>query len=122
MKKIVIPTLDGSTISPHFGRAPYFTVVDLDDQGNFVISGKITNTGEHFGGTGKPKDFLLSLNPTALIVKEIGPGALAAFEQAGIEVFKTRAAKVEEAMKDYKDGKLEKCDQGCAHSHGEHHR
>lgn len=33
MEKIAFPTDDGKTISAHFGRAPFFMVVTLDEQG-----------------------------------------------------------------------------------------
>ena len=117
-RKIVIPTLDGLIISSHFGRAPYFAVIELDEHGNVITIEKVQNTSDHFGGNGKPKDLLLALNPTALIVREIGPGALQTFEQMGIPVFKTHANSVEKAVEDYKDNKLQKLDQGCTHSHG----
>ncbi|WP_052465404.1 NifB/NifX family molybdenum-iron cluster-binding protein [Thermotoga profunda] len=121
-KKIVIPTVDGSIISSHFGRAPYFAVVELDEHGNVITIERMQNTSDHFGGSGKPKDFLLALNPTVLIVQEIGPGALQAFEQAGVSVFRTYADNVEGAIRDYKNNELQKLDRGCTHSsHGGHH-
>ncbi len=121
--KIVIPTIDGQTISEHFGRAPYFTIIELDDQANKISTQNIPNTSDHFGGSGKPKDLLLTLNPTALIVHSMGPGALQAFEQVGVPVFRAQSSNVDEALTEYMNGKLERLSQGCSHSsHREHHR
>lgn len=123
VNRIIIPTLDGSTICSHFGRSPYFVVIDMDENGNINDISKLKNTSDHFGGVGKPKDLLLTLNPTVLIVHEIGPGALQAFEQAEIAVFRTNADSIEQAIEDYKNNKLERLSEGCSHSkHGEDHR
>ncbi|MFN4190076.1 MAG: NifB/NifX family molybdenum-iron cluster-binding protein [Pseudothermotoga sp.] len=121
MLRIIVPTLDGSTISSHFGRAPYFAVVDLDENGNVIKIDKLQNRSDHFGGFEKPKDVLLTLNPTALIVQHMGPGALEAFERAGVAVFRTDTHSVEEVIKDYRDNKLEKLTEGCFHSKQEAH-
>ncbi|MFN3284578.1 MAG: NifB/NifX family molybdenum-iron cluster-binding protein, partial [Pseudothermotoga sp.] len=103
MFRIIIPTLDGSIISSHFGKAPYFTVVELDENGNVIKIDKLQNRSDHFGGFEKPKDLLLPLNPTALIVRQMGPGALEAFDRAGVAVFRTNTHSVEEVIKDYRD-------------------
>jgi hypothetical protein len=56
--KVAIPTMGNNGmdeyVSEHFGRAPTFTLVDLDTNKVRVIP----NTSEHLGGTGYPPEIL----------------------------------------------------------------
>ncbi|MGC8972425.1 MAG: NifB/NifX family molybdenum-iron cluster-binding protein [bacterium] len=120
MERIVIPTIDdrgiNARISEHFGRAPYFTVIDLDEQCNVVSVNTIPNTSEHFSGRGRAKDQILTLNPTKVIVYDMGPRALTGFQEAGIAVFRANSELVKDVISAYKEDKLEKLTEGCHHS------
>ena len=45
--RILIPTedQDGKTVAAHFGRAPYFTVLDIDDAGEIQKKDVHPNSG-----------------------------------------------------------------------------
>jgi len=51
--RIVIPVVSesglDSRISEHFGRTPFFAVVDLDEKGQVIEQKTVPNAGEHFG-------------------------------------------------------------------------
>jgi len=109
--RIVIPTEDdaglNSRISDHFGRAPYFTVVEIDEQGNVIRIESIPSKTEHLGGVGKGPDKVLPLGPDAIIVRGMGFRALERFKSAGVKVYRTFAITVREAIELFKGRKLE---------------
>jgi len=119
-ERIVIPTIDNgglsAKVSEHFGRAPYFTVVELDELGNIVTTDTITNTSEHFRGRGTAKDQMLDLNPTAVIVYDMGPRALAGFQEAKVAVLRANAETVKDLISAYKEDRLEELTEGCHHA------
>jgi predicted Fe-Mo cluster-binding NifX family protein len=121
--RIVIPVeneagLD-APVAEHFGRAPFFAVVDLDEKSNIVSVKTEANTGEHVGGTGHPHENILALKPNVIIACGMGPGGLASFQNSGVNVLKTTPTTVAEVVTQYKAGKLEKLTGGCEHAH--HH-
>ena len=106
-------------IAEHFGRAPFFAIVDLDEKGKVASVKTETNTGEHHGGTGHPHENLLALKPNVIVACGMGPGGLASFQNAGVDVLKATATTVKETVAQFKSGKLEKLTGGCEHAH--HH-
>ena len=123
--RIAIPVenQDGleAPIAEHFGRAPFFAVVDLDEKGKVLSVETEANTGEHHGGTGHPHENLLALKPNVIIACGMGPGGLASFQNAGVNVLKATATTVEETVAQFKADKLEKLTGGCEHAHHHHH-
>ncbi|MEM3000424.1 MAG: NifB/NifX family molybdenum-iron cluster-binding protein [Candidatus Bathyarchaeia archaeon] len=123
--RIVIPVenKDGlnAPIAQHFGRAPFFAVVDLDEAGNMVAVETQANTGEHYGGTGHPHETLLALKPSVIVAYGMGPGGLASFGNAGVQVLKAAGKTVKEVITQFKVGKLERLTVGCGHAHHHHH-
>lgn len=85
-KRIVIPVDDklglDAHIAQHFGRAPYFVVVDLDEKNQALNVKTEPNTGEHMGGAGHPHESLLALKPDIIIAFGM--------VQEACKVFKTR--------------------------------
>jgi predicted Fe-Mo cluster-binding NifX family protein len=123
--RIAIPVenQDGlnAPIAEHFGRAPFFAIVDLDEKGKVASVKTEANTGEHHGGTGHPHENLLALNPNVIVAYGMGPGGLASFQNAEVNVLKATAKTVEESVAQFKAGKLEKLTGGCEHAHHHHH-
>jgi predicted Fe-Mo cluster-binding NifX family protein len=115
--RIVIPTLNESgldaQLSEHFGRAPYFTAVDLDEDGHVTNQKTIANESEHFGGVGHPPDRILQLKPNALITYGMGPRALDIFQEAKVAVLRTTANTVREVITAYTNNELEELTEGC---------
>ncbi len=120
MERIVIPAEDGSglnaMLSEHFGRAPYFIVVDLDENDNILNVQAVPNTGEHFGGMGRPADNILRLRPNAVITYGMGPRALSIFQNARVAVLRANANTVRDVVEAYKRDALEELTEGCHHA------
>jgi len=115
--RIVIPTLDendlDAQLSGHFGRAPYFTVVDLGEDGSVAGQRTIVNDSEHFGGVGLPPDRILQLKPNALITYGMGHKALSIFQEAKVAVLRTNASTVREVIIAYNNNELDELTEGC---------
>jgi predicted Fe-Mo cluster-binding NifX family protein len=122
MTRIIIPVEDQnaieSHIAAHFGRAPYFAVVDFED-GKIKAVKMEPNTGEHHGGTGHPHEILLALKPNVIAAQGMGPGGLQSFRKARIIVLRAKGNTVKEVMQNFKEGKLSELEVGCEHAH--HH-
>ena len=122
-KRIVVPTIGqgglNESLAQHFGRAPYFTAVDLNDNGEVTDVKVVPNAGEHAGGVGHAHDNILDLQPNVIIVYGMGPRGLNSFHGAGISVLRANANTVEEVIAAYKDDKLQALTEGCADAH--HH-
>ena len=118
--KIVIPVEDAngldSRLSQHFGRAPYFTVVELDENGKVLSLQMVPNKSEHFGGMGKPPEIILNLRPNAVITYGMGPRALGMFQSANIAVFQANKNIVEDLVEAYKRDELVELAEGCHHA------
>lgn len=116
-KRIVIPVLDDSIsntpLSGHFGRAPFFTLVVVDEEGTILNREIVPNRSEHFGGTGSPVDRILQLEANTVITYGMGPRALGYFQNAQVAVLRTSAKTVEEAVTAYVSGELEELTEGC---------
>ena len=110
MVKLVIPVerfeRENSTIFPHFGRAPLFTVVELLEDGSVKSISSVNNVGEHFGGQGGAETLVSGLHPDALVVKGMGPRGLQAFQSKGVAVFTGNVNTVGEAIDAYVGGRL----------------
>jgi predicted Fe-Mo cluster-binding NifX family protein len=121
--RLVVPAEDqkglSARLAEHFGRAPYFAVVDLDEKGEVANVKTVQNVGEHAGGMGYAHDHILGLKPNAIVVYGMGPRGLMSFQNAGVAVLKANAHTVGEVVDAYKKDKLEELTEGCEHAH--HH-
>jgi len=108
--KVAIPTMgDGGmdeAICQHFGRAPTFTIVDLDRREIKVLP----NVSEHMGGKGLPTETMFAEGVQVMIVGGLGPKAVQAFNQAGIDVFVGAAGTVRDAIDGWKEKMLARAD------------
>ncbi|AEB67512.1 MULTISPECIES: NifB/NifX family molybdenum-iron cluster-binding protein [Methanothrix] len=118
--KICVPTMGNSgldeAICQHFGRAPTFTVVDLNDNEICVLP----NVSEHMGGTGLPTETIFAEGVQVLIVGGLGPKAVMAFSEAGIDVFVGATGTVKDAIDDWREDVLSRAspDNACQdHKH-----
>jgi predicted Fe-Mo cluster-binding NifX family protein len=108
--KICIPTMGESgmqeAICQHFGRAPTFTIIDVDS-GDIKV---LPNVSEHMGGTGLPTETIFAEGVQVMIVGGLGPKAVQAFNQAGVEVFVGAAGTVKDAIDDWRAKMLKRAD------------
>ena len=121
--RVIVPAEDqkglNARLAEHFGRAPYFAVVELSENGEVANVNTVPNVGEHAGGMGQAHDHILELKPTALIVYGMGPRGLITFQNAGVAILKANANTVGEVVNAYKEDKLQELTEGCEHAH--HH-
>lgn len=98
-----------SIASPVFGRCPYFVVVEVED--SKIVSVKaIENTGvAQRGGAGISAAQLVANEKVGVVITiAVGPRAFGVLGQLEIEVYTGVQGTVEENVKAFLDGKLEK--------------
>lgn len=122
-KRMVMPVENQlgleAPIAQHFGRAPYFAVVDLDDN-NAVLSMKTeANRSEHAGGIGLPHENLLVLKPDMFVVYGMGTGCLRSLQSTGMTVLRAVGNTVNDIITAYREGRLGTLEGGCEH-HSHH--
>jgi len=115
--RIVIPVLEESglnaRLSEHFGRAPYFAVIELDENGRVLNQRTVPNVGEHLGGSGRRADFILQLKPNAIITFGMGPRGLNIYQSVRVAVLRANANTVGEVIAAYNKDELEELTEGC---------
>ena len=123
--KIAVISENGTTVSQHFGRAPYYVVVTVED-GEVVDREKRDKMGHHsfagqhhddtapgerhgFGAASQSKHASMA-EPIAdckvLIAGGMGWGAYENLTSRGIETIVTDIKNIDEAVKLYLEGKL----------------
>jgi predicted Fe-Mo cluster-binding NifX family protein len=122
--KVAVPTNDRKgmegELGEHFGRVPYYTIVDMEDGSVDFID----NTSEHMGGTGMPAEILARAGIQILVCRGLGRRAVAMFDEMGIEVFIGATSTVDNAIKLWKSGALCRAtaENACSqHAFGDHH-
>lgn len=104
--KVCVPTLGDKglieQVSEHFGRAPTFTIVDVDSDDVQVVP----NRSEHMGGVGLPPEHLADAGVEMMLCSGLGPKAVKMFEAFGIEVFVGAEGTVQDAVEMWKNGRL----------------
>lgn len=117
IKKIIFPVAENkgldSPLAEHFGRAPYFFLVEVDEAGEVISHRLVSNTGEHFGGRGHAHDFILEQKPDYIVVYGMGPRGLASMEESGVTVLKATASRVSDLLQAFREGRLEELSEGC---------
>ncbi|MBE2266881.1 MAG: dinitrogenase iron-molybdenum cofactor biosynthesis protein [Anaerolinea sp.] len=111
--KIAVAVDDGSTISRHFGRAPYYLVFTAVE-GEIVGQETFEKTNHHQSGHEHhhehTHDHAQMIDPIrdceALIVRGMGRGAYLALEHAGIRPIVTDVENAEQAVRSYIAGTL----------------
>ena len=92
----------------HFGKAKFYTVITVDN-GKIVDVEVVPNPGHSGGACGNAVTNILGLNPDALIVSGIGASPAQGFANAGLDLYFDRvSATVEESVRKFVDGALEK--------------
>jgi len=115
--RIVIPVISetglDAQLSEHFGRAPYFAVVEMDEKGQVISQKTVENVGEHFGGSGRRADFILQLKPNVIITYGMGPRGLSIYQSVRVAVLRANANTVRQVIEAYNKDELEELTDGC---------
>jgi len=123
--KVAVITDDGKTISQHFGRAPYYLVLTIeegkvvsremrDKMGHTHFSAhphtEVPDTSGHgrdAGSHGKHVSMAQTISDcTALICGGMGMGAYESMRQLNIQPLVTEEREIDKAVQDFIDGKL----------------
>ncbi len=100
--RIAIST-DGDMVSPHFGRCPTFTVVDVDD-GKIVKREIFDNPGHHPGFI---PQFLHQKGVECIVCGGMGRRASGFFGEYGIQTILGITGRIEEVLDKIQKGILE---------------
>lgn len=113
MDKIAIAT-EGNYVSGHFGHCPEFTLFELEAD-SVIKKEKIANPG-HKPGFLPP--FLGGFGVTHIIAGGMGPMAQQLFVEQGIEPIIGVSGDVDEVIKAFIDGTLQRGESTCNHREG----
>ena len=105
--RICIPTEDQSglnaRIGEHFGRVPFYTLVDTEDPEVKVID----NTGVHGATPGMPPaEIIAGEGADVVLCSGLGRRAITIFEGHGIHVFIGAQGTVQQAIEAHQNGQL----------------
>jgi len=102
-------------VSYHFGRAPTFTVVDMESGEVQVVK----NRSEHMGGLGKPPEHIAKTGAQVMLCSGLGPRAIDMLQSFGFQVFVGASGTVRDTVQMWKDGKLQPAtyDAACKEHH-----
>ena len=125
-KRIMMPVEDiaglGAQVAHHFGKAPYFAIVELDENQKTTRVTTEPNKSEHMGGApGHSHESFLAVKPDVVVAYSMGPGALNTFQDAGVTVLEATADTVKGNIEFFKEGKLKGLASGCEHAHHHEH-
>ncbi len=110
-----------SVVSPHFGRCPYYVLVDLDGREVSQVSA-VENPYYGHHQPGQVPGFIDSQGVDVMLAGGIGWRAIGIFQQYGILAVTGAAGSVRHALEQYLDGRLhgaEPCRESIRHAHEE---
>lgn len=106
--KIAIP-MESDKVCPHFGKSPYFLIVNIDENTKEIINTKVVDNVPCDGqGHGKSVKIILDENPEAVIFINMGANSMENLSKKGIELYRCETDDVDECIRLFLDGKLEK--------------
>jgi predicted Fe-Mo cluster-binding NifX family protein len=114
-------TNDGleSVVSPHFGRCPYFVLVDLDGQSVAAVSA-VDNPFFTQHAPGQVPGFIHQQGANVMLTGGMGRRAIGFFQQFGVEAVTGASGTVRHALNAYLGGGLTgaaPCLQSDQHAH-----
>lgn len=117
--RVLIPTEDeaGKILAGHFGRAPFFAIIDIDDSGRVSESKVQPNIGSHRGGRGHAHDNVMMYSPNIVIVNGMGPRGIRTFQEANVAVLKADSSHLDAVIQSYLMGALPELTEGCVDAH-----
>ena len=120
--KIAIPSESTEGLqamrSGHFGHAPYFTIVEYDDNMNIVATEVVKNVDHDEYGCGGVIDYVLGLGVDGILAAGMGRPPLMRFTEGGVTVyFETTQAIVGDAAQLFATGNVERMllEDACNH-------
>ena len=125
MTRIAISAGEGngldSVVSPHFGRCPYFVLVDFEE-GEVKTAHTVPNPYYGHHQPGQVPGFIHSQQVDVMLTGGMGRRAIAFFEQYGIQAATGASGTVRHALEQYVGDQLqgaEPCHESVEHGHGQ---
>ena len=112
-----------SVVSHHFGRCPFFVLVDMEDDDIKEVQ-VIDNPHYVQHQVGMVPEFINSLSANVMISGGMGRRAIAFFEEYGIAAATGASGNVSTTLKAYMNGSLsvaQPCRESVEHQHGHGH-
>jgi len=109
-----------STVAQHFGHAPYFMLVDVEN-GEVTATKGVANPFAERHEPGQIPGFVKEQNADVILSGGMGGRAIQFFEQAGIKAATGASATERQAMENYLGGNLTEaapCAESVEHGHG----
>jgi len=108
---------DGDFVSPHFGRCPSFTIVEIDS--NAVVKKEVLdNPGHH---PGYLPEFLHKKGVNSIICGGMGQRAETLFREHGISTFVGIGGKIGDVIEKLLEGTLESRESMCQPGDGKNY-
>jgi len=110
-----------SAVSPHFGRCPYFVLVDLEE-GEVKTANAVSNPYYSQHQPGQVPGFSHSQGVEVMLTGGMGGRAINFFQQYGIQAATGASGTVRHALEQYVGHQLqeaEPCHESVEHSHGQ---
>lgn len=122
---ISVDTNDGwdSVVAHHFGRCPYFAVVDVDEKEVQTIE-IIDNPYYSYHQPGQVPSFIHEKNADVMLSGGMGRRAIDAFQQLGVQAATGATGTVRTALESYLGGELSgaaPCKESVEHHERGHH-
>ena len=105
-----------STLDPRFGRCSYFVFVDTETNTVDAVVNQAVSSG-HGAGI-QAAQSVIEAGAEAVISRRVGPNAFQVMAAAGLMIYESDAASVEEAVVALKAGKLTAVNTPTGPSHG----
>ncbi|MGC8936556.1 MAG: NifB/NifX family molybdenum-iron cluster-binding protein [Candidatus Methanomethylicaceae archaeon] len=119
--KLAVVTDDGKNVSKHFGRAPYYLVVELEGgaikekklvpklgHGQFYGTHEGGSRGHHMGSESKHRAIIAPISDCKVVIcGGMGIGAYQSMMLNGIQPIITSLESAEEAIEAYLKGKID---------------
>jgi predicted Fe-Mo cluster-binding NifX family protein len=109
-----------SVVAEHFGHAPFFMLVDVENGEVSAVQG-IANPFVEAHQPGQIPAFIHEQKANAILSGGMGGRAIEFFEQYGIKAATGASGTVRQSLESYLGGKLKEaapCDESVAHWHG----
>jgi predicted Fe-Mo cluster-binding NifX family protein len=110
-----------SAIGSHFGRCPFFVLLDVDQVGNVQAVQTIDNPYYRQHQPGQVPGFIRTQDADVMLSGGMGGRAVAFFQQYGIEPVTGAAGTVRQSVDRYLSGELTgtaPCAESVEHGHG----
>jgi predicted Fe-Mo cluster-binding NifX family protein len=122
--KICIPTEDDhgleAVLAGHYGRAPYFTLIDTDTQDVKSVPNPGCHRSDDHDRNCHHIDILQAHQVGAVVGGHIGHRAATGLRAAGIEVWSSPSSHARDALRAYQEGTLEPAPVGGGCEGGRH--